>query len=92
MAFHLGPAVSAELSEGIARLRWPSPASAGQESATLSLPGGLRWSTHRGEYEPTLGWYSSRFGIKEATTTLLGEGYCAGDGLELRSSIRFTAQ
>ncbi len=89
IAFHLGPAVSAELDEGIARLRWPMRTQIGYESATMALPGGLHWSMHRGEYHPILGWYSDRFGVKEPTTTLLGEGHCNGEMLELRSSIQF---
>ncbi|MGP8149122.1 MAG: alginate lyase family protein [Acidimicrobiales bacterium] len=89
MTFHLGPAVSAELGEGIAQLRWPVRTRIGYESATMALPGSLHWSMHRGEYHPILGWYSDRFGVKEPTTTLLGEGHCNGEVLELRSSIQF---
>jgi hypothetical protein len=55
----------------------------------MALPGSLHWSMHRGEYHPILGWYSDRFGVKEPTTTLLGEGHCNGEVLELRSSIQF---
>jgi hypothetical protein len=89
MAFHLGPAVSAEIDESIARLRWPMGARIGYGSATVALPGSLHWSMHRGEYHPILGWYSARFGVKEPTTTLLGDGHCNGKALELRSSIQF---
>jgi hypothetical protein len=88
-AFHLGPAVSAELEEDIARLRWPTGTGDDYESATMTLPSGLRWSMHRGECDPVLGWYSDRFGIKVPTTTLLGDGHCNGEALELRSSIQF---
>jgi hypothetical protein len=89
MAFHLGPAVSAELDEGIARLRWHIGTWDGHESATMTLPSSLRWSMHRGEYDPILGWYSDHFGVKVPTTTLLGDGHCNGEALELRSSIQF---
>ena len=89
MAFHLGPAVEAELGEATAGLRWSMGDKSGYRSATVSLPGELRWSMHRGECDPILGWYSDRFGVKEPTTTLLGNGHCNGEALELRSSIQF---
>ena len=89
VAFHLGPAVAAELDEASARLRWPMPDQGGYRSATFALPAELRWSMHRGECDPILGWYSDRFGVKEPTTTLLGNGRCNGEALELRSSIQF---
>lgn len=92
MAFHLGPRVSAELSDGIARLQWPMRSRIGYELATLALPGGLRWTMHRGEFSPILGWYSERFGVKEPATTLLGDGHCNGEPLELCSSIQFEPQ
>src|SRR5262249_60337087 len=57
LAFHLGPAVSAELDGTGAVLRWPGAASPG--AARLALPAGLAWSLHRGETNPILGWYSS---------------------------------
>jgi len=89
MAFHLGPMVSAEFAEGVAGLRWPMREETGCHSATIALPDCLRWTMHRGECEPILGWYSERFGVKQPATTLLGEGHCGHDGLELRSSIKF---
>ena len=89
MAFHLGPAVSVELDGIVAQLRWHIGTGDGQESATMTLPSSLHWSMHRGEYDPILGWYSDRFGVKVPTTTLLGAGHCNGEALELRSSIQF---
>ena len=45
--------------------------------ARLELPRGLRWSLHRGETSPILGWYSSGLGSVSATVTLLGTGRSA---------------
>ena len=89
LSFHLGPSVSADLGEDEAVLRWPGRSEIGEARATLHLPDRLRWTMHRGEADPPLGWYSDRFGVKEPTTTLLGEGNCHGKDLELRSSIQF---
>jgi hypothetical protein len=38
----------------------------------LSLPPELKWSAHRGETDPILGWYSPRFGVRQPITTLEG--------------------
>ena len=57
LAFHLGPDVQAELDGACAILRWPSAATPG--AARLELPHQLRWSLHRGETDPILGWYSA---------------------------------
>jgi hypothetical protein len=89
MAFHLGSTVTAELRDNTAWLRWPMLTGIGYGSATVTLPGSLRWSSHRGESRPIVGWYSSRFGAKEPTTTLLGDGHCEGQALEMRTSIHF---
>ena len=89
MTLHLGPAISAELSDDVAQLRWPAQAPTGGRSAMLALPSRLQWTMHRGESSPILGWYSDRFGLKEPTTTLLGEGRCDAEALELNSSIQF---
>lgn len=68
IAFHLGPEVRVVLDGTTARLDWPAG------SGTVELPPGLAWSTHRGQTEPALGWYSPRFGQKVPATTLLGIG------------------
>ena len=57
VAFHLGPYVQAELGESSAALTWPTTLAPG--AARLELPPGLRWSLHRGETDPSLGWYRS---------------------------------
>ncbi|WP_030785388.1 heparinase II/III family protein [Streptomyces sp. NRRL S-920] len=76
LAFHLGPAVTADLSGNRAVLTW---ARDGEErSAVLELPGELSWRAHRGETDPPLGWYSAGFGRKEPSTTLIGTGFADG--------------
>jgi hypothetical protein len=72
LAFHLGPAVSAELAGTCALLHWQ--ASEARVQARLELPNSLRWSAHRGEVDPILGWYSEGLGRRVPTVTLLGCG------------------
>jgi hypothetical protein len=72
LAFHLGPEVSAELDGTCVLLRWPDASTPG--SARLDLPCGLKWSLHRAETAPILGWYSGSFGRRIPTITLLGKG------------------
>jgi hypothetical protein len=73
LAFHLGPAVTAELTGHRAALAWRRDGE--ERSAVLDLPDGLSWRAHRGESDPPLGWYSPGFGRKEPATTLLGTGF-----------------
>ncbi|TNC28803.1 alginate lyase family protein [Amycolatopsis alkalitolerans] len=68
LAFHLGPAVTADLDGSTARLSWDGG------SAVLELPEELTWAMHRGSERPPLGWYSPGFGRKEPATTLVGTG------------------
>ena len=77
VAFHLGPDVQAELDGACAVLRWPGAVTPG--AARLELPRRLRWSLHRGETDPVLGWYSSGLGRRIPTVTLLGQGGSAPD-------------
>ncbi|WP_241694978.1 heparinase II/III-family protein, partial [Streptomyces sp. C] len=56
LAFHLGPAVTAELEGDRAVLSWSRDGE--DRSAVLDLPGQLSWRAHRGETDPPLGWYS----------------------------------
>ncbi|MEV7319708.1 alginate lyase family protein [Streptomyces sp. NPDC093970] len=72
LAFHLGPAVAADLVGNRAVLTWIRDGEG--RSAVLDLPGQLSWRAHRGESDPPLGWYSAGFGRKEPTTTLIGTG------------------
>lgn len=76
LAFHLGPAITADLAGNRARLTWTRDGE--DRSAVLDLPEGLSWQAHRGESEPPLGWYSSGFGRKEPATTLIGTGSTDG--------------
>jgi Heparinase II/III-like protein/Heparinase II/III N-terminus len=73
LSFHLGPDVSAVMRHQSVELEWEG----GQDaSATLELPAGATWRVARGEVDPPLGWYSPRFGKKQPTITLVGEGTC----------------
>ncbi|MFF4781038.1 alginate lyase family protein [Streptomyces griseorubiginosus] len=76
LAFHLGPAITAELAGNQARLTWTRDGE--DRSAVLDLPAQLSWQAHRGETEPPLGWYSEGFGRKEPATTLIGTGTTDG--------------
>ncbi len=77
LAFHLGPDVHAELDGACAMLSWPGASAPG--AARLELPQPLRWSLHRGETDPILGWYSSGLGRRTPAFTLIGRGRCASD-------------
>ena len=72
MAYHLGPDVTAELDGTQASLRWVRDQACG--AARLELPNSLRWSLHRGETDPILGWYSEGLGHRTPAFTLLGHG------------------
>jgi hypothetical protein len=74
LAFHLGPHVEAELNDAHAVLGWPGASTPGV--ARLELPPQLRWSLHRGETDPILGWYSRGLGQRIPAFTLLGFGQC----------------
>jgi hypothetical protein len=92
LAFHLGPDVHAELDDGGALLTWPAigaPVTAMPYTARLELPRGLRWSLHRGETAPILGWYSPGLGRRVPAVSLLGEGHY-GPGAALVTTLSFT--
>ncbi|MEU1601231.1 alginate lyase family protein, partial [Streptomyces sp. NPDC005708] len=76
LAFHLGPAIAADLVGNRAVLTWTRDGE--DRSAALDLPGQLSWRAHRGESDPPLGWYSAGFGRKEPATTLVGTGFADG--------------
>jgi hypothetical protein len=76
LAYHLGPTVDVELAGHVAWLSWTHDGQA--RTAVLDLPDELRWTAHRAESEPPLGWYSPGFGRLEPATTLVGTGH-AGD-------------
>ena len=85
LAFHIGPEVEVALSGSSAGLTWRG--AAGPVSATLHLAEELRWTVHRGEVEPPLGWYSPAFGRRVETTTLLGVGTVAA-ALQLSTRLQ----
>ncbi|MET9411676.1 alginate lyase family protein [Streptomyces sp. NPDC002935] len=78
LAFHLGPAITADLVGNRAQLTWTRDGE--DRSAVLDLPGQLSWQAHHGETDPPLGWYSAGFGRKGPATTLIGTG--STDGTE----------
>jgi hypothetical protein len=86
LSWHLGPEVLVDLDAGSARLTW----SAGGErrQATLALPGELRWTAHRGEQDPVLGWYSPGFGRRLPATSLVGTGM-GSSTTRLTTSLQF---
>jgi hypothetical protein len=86
LAFHFGPDVRAELEGSCAVLGWPTASAPG--AARLELPPGLRWSLHRGEANPILGWYSRGLGRAVPAVMLLGCGRCV-PGMPLITRLEF---
>jgi hypothetical protein len=86
LAFHLGPDVHVQLDGASAMLSWPAAPAPG--AARLELPQPLRWSLHRGETDPILGWYSSGLGRRTPAFTLIGCGRCAA-GTPLTTRMEF---
>ena len=86
LAFHLGPDVQAELEKSCAVLGWPTASPSG--AARLELPPGLRWSLHRGEIDPILGWYSPGLRQRVCAGTLLGCGRCV-PGIPVITRLEF---
>ncbi|MFJ8934410.1 alginate lyase family protein [Streptomyces sp. NPDC102365] len=78
LAFHLGPAITADLTGDRAVLTWTCDGE--NRTAVLDLPGELNWRAHRGESDPPLGWYSAGFGRREPATTLVGTGFTDSAG------------
>jgi hypothetical protein len=87
LAFHLGPAVEANLDGCILALRWQHR-DGGEATATMTLPSSLGWSLIRGASDPVLGWYSPAFGQKVPATDVIGVG-SATTGSPLRTSLAF---
>ena len=86
LAFHFGPEVQVELDGSYAMLSWPGAAKPG--TARLELPGGLRWTMHRGQTQPVLGWYSPGLGRRVPAVSLLGSGRCVV-GAPLATRLEF---
>jgi len=87
LAFHLGPAVGAQLDGTRARLSWSGRG--GPQRAELLLPPTLDWTADRGSSAPLLGWYSPRFGTLEPAWALVGSGRCTPGRTELVTTLRF---
>jgi hypothetical protein len=88
LAFHLGPAVEADISGEVATLRWRAR-DGGEGVAEMRLPAELAWAAERGRTDaPFLGWYSPAFDERQAATTLVGTGRI-GRGRELRTILAF---
>ena len=87
LAFHLGPEVQVEF-DGSLRGPGAGPPHPRQGTARLELPSGLRWSLHRGESDPILGWYSPGLGRRVPAFTLLGCGRCV-PGAPLATRLEF---
>jgi hypothetical protein len=85
LAFLLGPAVDARMAGYEVGLTWTEGGS--EKCATLSLPESLTWTLERGATDPHLGWYSPRFGEKQPTWALVGEGVCSRTGLDTVTTV-----
>jgi hypothetical protein len=89
LAFHLGPEVQVEFDGSGAVLRWPgADTRTAPGAARLELPGALRWSAHRGQTDPILGWYSAGLGRRVPAFTLVGCGRCL-PGAPLATRLEF---
>jgi hypothetical protein len=86
LAFHLGPQVQVQLTEGCAVLSWP--AASAPVAARLELAPGLRWTLHRGDIDPILGWYAPGLGRRVPAFSLLGRGRSA-PGAPLATRLEF---
>jgi hypothetical protein len=87
LAFHLGPAVEADLDGCLLGLRWQD-GDRGQATAAMALPSSLEWSLVRGADDPVLGWYSPAFGQKVPATDVIGAGFATA-GSPLRTRLVF---
>ena len=88
LAFHCGPDVEVDLDEACAVLRWSSGPVRG--AARLELPRQLRWSLHKGETDPILGWYAYGLGRRTPAFTFIGRGRSTR-GDQLRTRLAFLA-
>lgn len=88
LAFHLGPAIRAEVVGHRAHLSWSHRGS--RRGAILELPQQLAWSAHCGETDPLMGWYSPSFGRKVPVVSLLGRGRADEDTGKLRTRLQFS--
>jgi hypothetical protein len=87
LAFHLGPRIRANMAGNEARLSWTGKSR--EHTAVLELPAELKWTAHRAEINPPLGWYSAGFGRREPAYTLLGSGLTGYKAAPLTTLLRF---
>jgi hypothetical protein len=88
LAFLLGPTVEAEIAGNEVGLSWTESGST--KCATLGLSRDVSWTLVRGATDPLFGWYSPRFGEKQPTWALMGEGACTGTGSDtVRTVLQF---
>jgi hypothetical protein len=87
LAFHLGPAIEADLDGCVLTLRWRDR-DGGGATATMTLPSSLAWSLTKGAENPVLGWYSPAFGQKVPATDVIGVGSVTA-GSPLRTRLAF---
>ena len=87
LAFHLGPAVEADLDGCLLDLRWQD-GDGGLATAAMALPSSLEWSLVRGADDPVLGWYSPAFGQKVPAADVIGVGFATA-GSPLRTRLIF---
>jgi hypothetical protein len=87
LAFHLGPRIRADVAGNEARLSWTGKSR--EHTAVLELPAELKWTAHRAEINPPLGWYSAGFGRREPAYTLLGSGLTGYKAAPLTTLLRF---
>jgi hypothetical protein len=87
LSLHLGPAVEVQLDGRRALLRWAGHDDV--QEAVVELPSALRWSVHRGEVDPPLGWYSPGFGRKVPAPALVGLGRATAGTTTFRTALRF---
>jgi hypothetical protein len=89
LTFHLGPRIRADVAGNEARLSWTGKSR--EHTTVLELPAELKWTAHRGEINPPLGWYSAGFGRREPSYTLLGSGIAGGKAASLTTLLRFSS-
>ena len=85
LALHLGPDLDAHQIGDKVELTWSNGGSA--HRATIRVAQELSWSLLKGQTDPVVGWYSSRFGEKQPTWTLIGEGTCSGTGSDTITTV-----
>ena len=85
LAFHFGPDIRARMVEQGVELAWSNGAFA--RGAMLYLPDGPSWSLLRGQSDPVLGWYSSRFGEKQPAWAVVGEGTCTRAAVDTYTTV-----